>query len=124
MEQQLERIRADLVAAQNDKKRMEAYGDAYVPQDTAPVAEKLTVEQGKLDRMNEQLQIAGMSLARVANATSAAEAGYQKLFLPCGGADAPRPVKLRQRGSDGKWLLWEQYLLTGVRLPKAEDPWA
>lgn len=60
----------------------------------------------------------------VANATSAAEAGYQKLFLPCGGADAPRPVKLRQRGSDGKWLLWEQYLLTGVRLPKAEDPWA
>lgn len=74
MEQQLERIRADLVAAQNDKKRMEAYGDAYVPQDTAPVAEKLTVEQGKLDRMNEQLQIAGMSLARVANATSAASA--------------------------------------------------
>lgn len=74
MEQQLERIRADLVAAQNDKKRMEDYGNAYVPQDTAPVAETLTAEQGKLDRMNEQLQIAGMSLARVANATSAASA--------------------------------------------------
>ena len=72
MEQQLERIRADLVAARNDKKRMEDYGNAYVPQDTAPVAEMLTAEQGKLDRMNEQLQIAGMSLARVANATSAA----------------------------------------------------
>lgn len=55
---------------------------------------------------------------------SDAEAGYKKLFIPCGGADAPRPVKLRQRGSDGKWFLWEQYLLTGVRTPKAADPWA
>ena len=52
------------------------------------------------------------------------EAGYRKLFIPCGGADSPRPIKLRQRGSDGKWFLWEQYLLTGVRTPKASDPWA
>lgn len=58
------------------------------------------------------------------NHTSNTEAGYMKLFIPCGGADAPRPIKLRQRGSDGKWFLWEQYLLTGVRTPKAEDPWA
>ena len=55
---------------------------------------------------------------------SDAEPGYKKLFLPCGGADDPRPVKLRRRGSDGKWFLWEQYLLTGVRTPKAADPWA
>ena len=41
-----------------------------------------------------------------------------KLFIPCGGADTPRPIKLRQRGSDGKWFLWEQYLLTGVRIPE------
>ena len=52
------------------------------------------------------------------------EAGYMKLFIPCGGADSPRPIKLRQRGSDGKWFLWEQYLLTGVRTPKDSDPWA
>lgn len=58
------------------------------------------------------------------NHVSAAEAGYMKLFIPCGGADDPRPIKLRQRGSDGKWFLWEQYLLTGVRTPKAADPWA
>lgn len=58
------------------------------------------------------------------NHVSAEEAGYIKLFIPCGGADDPRPIKLRQRGSDGKWFLWEQYLLTGVRTPKAEDPWA
>lgn len=58
------------------------------------------------------------------NHTSNDEAGYMKLFIPCGGADDPRPIKLRQRGSDGKWFLWEQYLLTGVRTPKAADPWA
>ena len=55
---------------------------------------------------------------------SGEEAGYMKLFIPCGGADDPRPVKLRQRGSDGKWFLWEQYLLTGVHTPKSADPWA
>lgn len=58
------------------------------------------------------------------NHVSGEEPGYSKLFIPCGGADAPRPIKLRQRGSDGKWFLWEQYLLTGVRTPKAADPWA
>ena len=58
------------------------------------------------------------------NHVSEEEPGYMKLFIPCGGADSPRPIKLRQRGSDGKWFLWEQYLLTGVRTPKAEDPWA
>lgn len=58
------------------------------------------------------------------NHTSDDEQGYIKAFIPCGGADAPRPIKLRQRGSDGKWFLWEQYLLTGVRTPKSADPWA
>ncbi len=58
------------------------------------------------------------------NHISDQEKGYKKLFIPCGGADDPRPVKLRQRGADGKWFLWEQYLLTGVRIPKAADPWA
>lgn len=58
------------------------------------------------------------------NHTSDAEEGYMKLFIPCGGADSPRPVKLRRRGSDGKWFLWEQYLLTGVKMPKSDDPWA
>ncbi len=57
------------------------------------------------------------------NHVSAAEQGYMKLFIPCGGADSPRPIKLRMKG-DGKWFLWEQYLLTDVRQPKASDPWA
>lgn len=54
---------------------------------------------------------------------SAAEPGYMKLFIPCGGADSPRPIKLRMKG-DGRWFLWEQYLLTDIRQPKAADPWA
>ena len=57
------------------------------------------------------------------NANSAAEEGYMKLFIPCGGADSPRPIKLRRKG-DGRWFLWEQYLLTDIRSPKACDPWA
>ena len=59
----------------------------------------------------------------ISDRTSDAEAGYAKLFIPCSGADSPRPVKLRMRG-DGKWFLWEQYLLTGIRQPKSLDPWA
>lgn len=58
------------------------------------------------------------------NHVSGEEKDYMKLFIPCGGADDPRPIKMRQRGSDGKWFLWEQYLLTGVRTPQEADPWA
>ena len=54
---------------------------------------------------------------------SDAEQGYKKLFIPCGGADSPRPIKLRRKG-DGRWFLWEQYLLTDIRPPNAADPWA
>ncbi len=57
------------------------------------------------------------------NHISDAEEGYKKLFIPCGGADSPRPIKLRRKG-DGRWFLWEQYLLTDIRQPKASDPWA
>lgn len=58
------------------------------------------------------------------NHVSGEEAGYMKLFIPCGGADSSRSIKLRQHSSDGRWFLWEQYLMTGVRPPKAADPWA
>lgn len=57
------------------------------------------------------------------NAYSDANEGYKKLFVDCGGADGPRSVVLRMRG-DGKWFLWEQYLLVDIRTPKAADPWA
>ena len=49
--------------------------------------------------------------------------GYMKLFLRSGGADNPREVVLRKKG-DGQWLLWDQFLLAGIRQPKSADPWA
>lgn len=48
--------------------------------------------------------------------------GYAKLFITCTGADSPRPIVLRKKGS--QWFLWEQLLLTGIRIPKQDDPWA
>lgn len=53
------------------------------------------------------------------------EAGYRRFFLRTAGADAPRPMTLRQKPSTGEWFLWEySSILSGIRLPKADDPWA
>lgn len=49
--------------------------------------------------------------------------GYAKLQLYSGGADSPREVLLR-KAKDGKWYLWEQYLLSDIRPPESENPWA
>lgn len=51
------------------------------------------------------------------------EQGIAKLFIPSGGADSPRSIKLRL-AKDGKWYLWEQYLLAGIRQPESSNPWA
>ena len=48
--------------------------------------------------------------------------GYCKLFIRSGGADDPRPVVLRRKGE--QWFLWEQLLMSGIRMPASEDPWA
>lgn len=52
-----------------------------------------------------------------------ANPGYKKLQIRSGGADSPREIVLRQKG-DGQWLLWDQFLLVGIRPPKSADPWA
>lgn len=49
--------------------------------------------------------------------------GYVKLFIPSGGADSPRPIQLRE-AKDGKWYLWEQFLLADIRQPESANPWA
>ncbi len=56
------------------------------------------------------------------NPYSYAEEGYVKLFIRSGGADSPRDIILRKQGSTGKFFLWEQHLLVGIR--PADDPWA
>ena len=53
------------------------------------------------------------------------EEGYLRVFLQTAGADAPRPVKLRQKPSTGEWFLWEYSSpLSGIRIPTSQDPWA
>ncbi len=47
--------------------------------------------------------------------------GYAKLFIRSGGADSPREVLLRL-AKDGKWYLWEQFLLVGIRAPESSNP--
>ncbi len=49
--------------------------------------------------------------------------GMAQLFLQSSGADSPRPIELRL-AKDGKWYLWEQYLLSGIRAPESTNPWA
>ena len=57
------------------------------------------------------------------NLYSYAEDGYAKLLIQSSGADQARPVQLRRKGQ-GQWFLWEQFLLSDVRQPAANDPWA
>lgn len=53
------------------------------------------------------------------------EPGYLRLYLKTAGADSPRPMKLRRKGSTGQWFLWEySSILSGIRIPSSEDPWA
>ena len=52
-----------------------------------------------------------------------ANPGYKKLHIRSGGADNAREIVLRQKG-DGTWLLWDQFLLLSIRVPKSADPWA
>ncbi|HHX59669.1 MAG TPA: hypothetical protein GX707_02855 [Epulopiscium sp.] len=56
--------------------------------------------------------------------TSFDEDGYAKFYLKSSGADSPRPVQLRQKPSSGEWFLWDQMLLSQIRTPISEDPWA
>ncbi len=49
--------------------------------------------------------------------------GYATLYITSGGADSPRSVQLRL-AKDGKWYLWEQFLLADIRKPESENPWA
>lgn len=39
-----------------------------------------------------------------------------------GGADSPREIVLRRLG-DGRWMLWDQFLLLSIRKAKSDDPW-
>ena len=57
------------------------------------------------------------------NPYSYANEGYARLLIRSGGADNERPLTLRKL-KNGQWLLWEQNLLSDIREPAKNDPWA
>lgn len=57
------------------------------------------------------------------NSYSFQESGWATLYVTSGGADSPRPVKLRQKQSTGEWFLNDIQFLGDIRTPAAADPW-
>ncbi len=49
---------------------------------------------------------------------------WATLYVQSGGADNPRPMKLRKKPSTGQWFLVEIQCLADIRVPVEEDPWA
>lgn len=49
---------------------------------------------------------------------------WATVYVQSGGADAPRPIKLRKKPSSGQWFLNDIQCLSDIRLPEAADPWA
>lgn len=57
------------------------------------------------------------------NPNSDIQENMKRIWLNSGGADSPRYVDVRL-AKDGKWYLWEQYILSDVRKPESSNPWA
>lgn len=49
---------------------------------------------------------------------------WATLYVTSGGADNPRPIKLRKKPSTGQWFLNDIQCLADIRVPAEEDPWA
>lgn len=60
----------------------------------------------------------------IENPYSFDNADWATLYVQSGGADNPRPVKLRRKPSTGQWFLVEIQCLSDIRVPAEEDPWA
>lgn len=73
---------------------------------------------------NEYTPTVPYTVKVISNQYSKLENGnYMKLLINSGGADSPRSVTMRKNGS-GTWYLWEQNLLSDIRIPKSQDAWA
>lgn len=49
--------------------------------------------------------------------------GFANIFVRSGGADSPRKIILRQKGD--VWYIWNySSIVSGIRKPADEDPWA
>lgn len=45
------------------------------------------------------------------------------MWVTSGGADNPREISLRKKGSTGQWFLNDIKCLSDIRTPASEDPW-
>ena len=51
------------------------------------------------------------------------EPGYIRRYVRTTGADSPRAIMLRKKGTE--WFLWEYpAVVMGIRVPACDDPWA
>lgn len=72
---------------------------------------------------NDYMPTAPYTVEVFANPYSYQEENYAHLYINSGGADSPRSVKMR-KAKDGKWYLWEQFILSDIRQPESTNPWA
>ena len=73
---------------------------------------------------NDYSPTAPYTVKVISNQYSKLEGGnYMQLWIHSGGADSPRSITLRKTGG-GTWYLWEQNLLSDIRIPKSQDAWA
>ncbi|MBR6038202.1 MAG: hypothetical protein IKP53_05680 [Candidatus Methanomethylophilaceae archaeon] len=72
---------------------------------------------------NDYLPSEPLTITVSDNPYSYQDDGYATMHIRSGGADSPRQVKVR-KAKDGKWYLWEQFVLVGIRPPEGSNPWA
>ena len=52
------------------------------------------------------------------------EENWATLYVTSGGADAPRPIKLRRKPSTNQWFINDIQCLADIRIPTQQDAWA
>ena len=52
------------------------------------------------------------------------EENWATMYVTSGGADNPRPIKLRKKPSTNEWFLNDIQCLADIKLPAADDKWA
>lgn len=73
---------------------------------------------------NEYTPSMPLSITVFDNPYSYQEDNYANLFVQSSGADAPRSIKLRKKPSTGEWFMIDNFLLSDIRIPTSQDPWA
>ena len=58
------------------------------------------------------------------NPYSYKDQGYATLYMESSGADSPRSIQFRLKGSTNEWFMVENFALSDIRIPKNMDPWA